>query len=105
MLLARITLPAFALLAACNPQSGAVAQNTISSGPKPFKVTEVADFDLPWAMTFLPDGRMLVTEKDGRLLLVSADGKKRDIVTGTPAVSSAGQGALMDVVLHPKFAE
>ncbi|MEI9852873.1 MAG: PQQ-dependent sugar dehydrogenase [Sphingomonas sp.] len=48
--------------------------------------------------------RLLVTEKAGQLLLVAADGKSRLTVTGTPAVSSEGQGALMDVVLHPKFA-
>ena len=93
------TLP-FALLAACQPQADAVAQ---SSGA-PFAVTPVAQFDSPWAMTFLPDGRMLVTEKQGRMLLVSADGKTKAPVSGIPAVSSAGQGGLMDVVLHPQFA-
>jgi glucose/arabinose dehydrogenase len=98
---ARILLPALALLAACNPQSSAVAQDAAN----PFTVTMVADFDSPWAMTILPEGWLLVTEKDGRMLMVSADGKERATVTGTPAVSSAGQGALMDVVLHPKFAQ
>jgi aldose sugar dehydrogenase len=66
-------------------------------------VTPVADFDAPWAMTFLPDGRMLVTEKAGQLLLVSADGKGRSTAATLP-VDSAGQGGLMDVVLHPQFA-
>jgi glucose/arabinose dehydrogenase len=70
---------------------------------KPFTSTVVADFDAPWAMTFLPDGRMLVTEKAGQLLLVSADGATRQVVAGTPTVDSAGQGGLMDVVLHPGF--
>ncbi|RYD46213.1 MAG: PQQ-dependent sugar dehydrogenase, partial [Sphingomonadales bacterium] len=98
----RMMLPAFALLAACNPQSDAVAQ---SSAGRPFAVAQIADFDSPWAMTFLPDGRMLVTEKQGQLLLVAADGKTRSVVAGTPTVSSEGQGALMDVVLHPRFAE
>lgn len=72
---------------------------------KPFVATTVAKFDAPWAMTFLPDGRMLVTEKAGQLKLVSADGKTVDTITGTPRVDSAGQGALMDVVLHPDFAK
>ncbi len=104
--LARLTLPAFALLAACNPQSDAEAQeNAAAPTGLPFTVTQVADFDSPWAMTFLPDGRMLVTEKAGTLLLVSADGKTRSPVAGIPAVDSAGQGGLMDVVLHPKFAQ
>jgi glucose/arabinose dehydrogenase len=71
----------------------------------PFHVQVVADFESPWAMTFLPDGRMLITEKAGTLYLVSADGQQRTRVDGIPAVSSAGQGGLMDVVLHPGFAK
>ena len=71
---------------------------------KPFDATVVADLDAPWAMAFLPDRRMLVTEKQGQLKLLSADGKQVAIVAGTPQVDSAGQGALMDVVLHPRFA-
>lgn len=100
---ARFILPAIALLAACTEGNDAIAQS--ASGALPFTVTEVADFESPWAMTFLPDGRMLVTEKAGPILLVSADGKERKVVGGTPAVSSAGQGAMMDVVLHPKFGD
>ncbi len=68
-----------------------------------FTKTVVAHFDSPWAMTFLPDGRMLITEKKGRLLLVSADGKNRQTIATLP-VDSAGQGGLMDVVLGPDFA-
>ena len=71
----------------------------------PFDVQVVADFESPWAMTFLPDGRMLITEKAGTLFLVSADGQQRKRVDGIPAVSSEGQGGLMDVVLHPGFAQ
>jgi glucose/arabinose dehydrogenase len=56
-------------------------------------------------MTFLPDGRMLVTEKAGALLLVSADGRHSTRVDGVPTVMSQGQGGLMDVVLHPQFAQ
>ncbi|MEZ0244657.1 MAG: PQQ-dependent sugar dehydrogenase [Sphingomonas sp.] len=100
---ARTLLPVIALLAACNGGAGASAQSQAPSADKPFKVEVIADFDAPWAMTFLPDGRMLVTEKQGQLLLVSKDGLTRTVVAGTPAVMSEGQGALMDVVLHPKF--
>lgn len=71
----------------------------------PFRVQVVADFESPWAMTFLPDGRMLITEKAGTLLVVSADGQQRTRVDGIPTVSSDGQGGLMDVVLHPGFAQ
>ena len=90
------------LVVAC---AGNAQQNSPStSSDKPFTETVIADFDAPWAMTFLPDGRMLVTEKDGRLLLVSADGQQRAAVSGTLPVDSAGQGGLMDVVLSPGFA-
>jgi glucose/arabinose dehydrogenase len=71
----------------------------------PFKVEVVADLVSPWAMTFLPDGRMLITEEAGSLLLVTADGKPHKTVSGVPPVASEGQGGLMDVVLHPKFAQ
>jgi glucose/arabinose dehydrogenase len=102
----RVIFPAAALLAACNPQSGAVAQDqpgaTAAPG-LPFKVTPVADFDAPWAMTFLPDGWMLVTEKAGSLLLVSPDGNQRHTIATLP-VDPSGQGGLMDVVLAPDFA-
>lgn len=71
----------------------------------PFQVQVVADFEAPWAMTFLPDGRMLITEKAGVLYVVSADGQQRTRVDGIPGVSSDGQGGLMDVVVHPGFAQ
>jgi glucose/arabinose dehydrogenase len=71
----------------------------------PFQVQVVADFESPWAMTFLPDGRMLITEKSGILFVVSADGQQRKRVDGIPVVSSDGQGGLMDVVLHPGFTQ
>jgi glucose/arabinose dehydrogenase len=71
----------------------------------PFNVQVAADFESPWAMTFLPDRRMLITEKSGTLYLVSADGQQRTPVAGIPPVESQGQGGLMDVVLHPGFAQ
>ena len=103
MRLAVLTLVTTSLIA-CSDAAPGIAQGTPPTSGLPFTVTEVADFDSPWAMTFLPDGRMLVTEKAGTLNLVAADGQSRKAVTGTPAVSSAGQGGLMDVVLHPNFA-
>jgi glucose/arabinose dehydrogenase len=71
----------------------------------PFQVQVVTDFESPWAMTFLPDRRMLITEKSGTLYVVSADGQQRKRVDGIPVVASEGQGGLMDVVLHPGFAK
>jgi aldose sugar dehydrogenase len=69
----------------------------------PFQTQVVADFESPWAMTFLPDGRMLISEKSGIFYLVSVDGQQRKRVDGIPAVSNEGQGGFMDVVLHPGF--
>src|SRR5687767_12196274 len=58
----------------------------------------------PWGMTWLPDGKMLVTEKPGRLRVVSADGKTMsEPVAGLPAVDARGQGGLLDVSLDPAF--
>lgn len=71
----------------------------------PFEVTEVSSFNEPWAMTFLPDGRMLVTEKRGRLYIVTQEGAKSRPVEDTPDVDYRGQGGLGDVILHPDYAD
>ncbi len=67
-----------------------------------FQAVEVARFDEPWAMTFLGDGRLLVTEKRGAIKLMSRDGKV-GTVAGAPRVDHGGQGGLGDIVLHPRF--
>jgi glucose/arabinose dehydrogenase len=72
---------------------------------KPFEVQEVARFDQPWAMTFLPDGRLLVTEKPGKLKLFDVGSRASTAISGVPEVAYGGQGGLGDVVLHPRFAE
>jgi glucose/arabinose dehydrogenase len=59
----------------------------------------------PWGLAFLPDGRMLVTEKPGRLRIVTPDGKLSQPLTGVPTVSAGGQGGLLDVALDPNFAD
>jgi len=68
----------------------------------PYQRTNIAKFDKPWAMTFLPDGRMLVTTKPGKLWLVDAAGKKTAI-SGLPEVDYGGQGGLGDIILPPDF--
>ena len=93
------------LVAGCAVDARQVAGAAQQAAGLPFQVQVVADFESPWAMTFLPDGRMLITEKAGTLYVVSADGQQRTRVDGIPAVSSDGQGGLMDVVLHPGFAQ
>ena len=75
-----------------------------ASDEPPFVTAEIATFDEPWAMAFLPDGRMLVTEKSGQLFLVTASGDK-DEISGVPTVDYGGQGGLGDVALHPEFAD
>ncbi|PZU57091.1 MAG: dehydrogenase [Sphingobium sp.] len=96
-----IAAPLSLALLACSG-GGANGQETATAA-RPFKVATVADFDAPWATTFLPDGRMLVTEKAGELLLFDPKNGTKIPVSGVPKVDSAGQGALMDVVLHPAF--
>ena len=71
---------------------------------RPFAAEAVAEFDEPWAMAFLPDGRLLVTEKAGRLLIVDGAGNISRPVSGVPEVDYGGQGGLGDVALHPGFA-
>ncbi len=70
-----------------------------------FAVTEIASFNEPWAMAFLPDGRLLVTEKPGRLRLLEPNSGEIKEIAGAPAVAYGGQGGFGDVVLHPGFAQ
>ncbi|MFT7289440.1 MAG: glucose/arabinose dehydrogenase, partial [Halieaceae bacterium] len=70
----------------------------------PFSVDAVADFDEPWAVAFMPDGRMLVTERKGSLFIVSTEGKKTPVRGMLPDVDYGGQGGLGDVRPHPDFA-
>ena len=69
----------------------------------PFTMTQVATFNLPWRIAFLPDGRMLITEKVGPLWLVTQQGEKMP-VANVPAVLSRGQGGMLGVYLSPKYA-
>ena len=69
----------------------------------PFEVEELASFDQPWALTFVPDGRILVTEKRGTIQLIAQDGRTFGRIRNMPDVDYRGQGGLGDVVLHPDF--
>src|ERR1035437_3815495 len=68
----------------------------------PFTMTQVATFNLPWRISFLPDGRMLITEKVGPLWLVTQQGAKTP-VSNAPAVLSQGQGGMLGVFLSPHY--
>ncbi len=61
--------------------------------------------DTPWSIAFLPNGRLLVTERDGRLRPIDATGKVGAPISGVPQVAARGQGGLLDVTLDPKFAQ
>lgn len=70
-----------------------------------FEAVVVADgLEHPWGLAFLPDGRMLVTERNGNLRIVTPDGQLSDPVSGVPEVVARGQGGLLDVILHPDYA-
>ncbi len=69
----------------------------------PFKMTTVATFGLPWRMAFLPDGRMLVTEKIGPIWLVSPQGEKIAPLGGTPPVYWQGQNGMLGVFVSPQL--
>jgi glucose/arabinose dehydrogenase len=71
-----------------------------------FRLTTVArGLEHPWGMEFLPDGRILVTEKPGRIRIVSREGRLSAPLEGVPTVYARGQGGLLDVVLDPDFAK
>ncbi len=88
------------MIAACS--AGEAAKDAL-----PFKTVDVARFDQPWAMVFLPgkSGTALITEKKGTLLQVETATGKSISVEGAPKVAVGGQGGLGDVILHPKFAK
>ena len=66
----------------------------------------VEGLEYPWGLAFLPDGRMLVTERPGRLRIVEKDGRLvLQAVAGLPSIAVHGQGGLLDVALHPRFAQ
>jgi glucose/arabinose dehydrogenase len=83
----------------------ALAQTTVETSIGPVTATvAAAGFDHPWAVEFLPDGRMLVTERSGQLRIVD-NGEMSEPVSGVPEVVAQGQGGLLDVAISPDFAE
>ncbi|WP_257166393.1 PQQ-dependent sugar dehydrogenase [Bradyrhizobium sp. SRS-191] len=74
-----------------------------ASSVQPFDAKTVAEFDTPWAIAFLPDGRMLITEKPGRIFVVTQSGQKTE-VGNVPAVAARGQNGLLDIAVAPDFA-
>ena len=87
--------------------SFASATQTIKTQEHAIRVVRVTEgLDHPWGLAFLPDGRMLVTERPGRLRIVGKNGKlDPQPVAGLPEIAATGQGGLLDVALHPRFAD
>lgn len=103
---ARLSGIVAAIVAAALSSSLASAQgNGPSAGDQPVTVTTVATgLENPWGMAFLPDGRLLVTERPGRLRLVTREGAVSPPLEGVPDVVAAGQGGLLGIALDPDFA-
>lgn len=102
--LGRVTaLVAATLISA--PAGLLAAAETYGSQHYTLRVVTVADgLDHPWSLAWLPDGRMLVTERPGRLRIVSAGGDVSPLVEGLPEIAAGGQGGLLDVLVAPDFA-
>ena len=97
----------FAVVFAAGFASACQAQDTQTVDTKSGKVvveTLAEGLDHPWGMAFLPDGRLLVTERAGRLRILGTDNKLSPPLAGTPKVYASGQGGLLDVALDPDFA-
>ena len=86
---------------------GRAPAQTIQTEAHAVKVTVLTEgLEFPWGLAFLPDGRMLVTERAGRLRIVEPDGALRvPPLRGVPQVDAEDQGGLLDVALHPRFRE
>jgi aldose sugar dehydrogenase len=108
----RLAALPFLALAACSAAGDAVESGNGAAAPRPaggrpFQVEEIAQFDEPWAMTFLPGGEQaLISEKKGRLLLWTRQSGARATVAvaGVPDVDYGGQGGFGDVIVAPDFA-
>lgn len=96
---ALLALPLTLALSACHAAPAPVATDA-----RPFTTKEITRFDQPWAMAFLPDGRLLVTEKPGKLKLFDPNSGKTGDVRGVPQVAYGGQGGFGDIALHPQYA-
>ncbi|UCH73405.1 MAG: PQQ-dependent sugar dehydrogenase [Rhodospirillales bacterium] len=93
-------------LVSANPWRPSHAAETFESRHYALRVVTIAEnLEEPWSLAFLPDGRMLVTEQEGRLRIVAADGTVSPPVEGLPKIGYGGQGGLLDVLVDPGFKE
>lgn len=97
---------ALALAGCLDAADAGAVDRTVRTEKATVSVKTVASgLDHPWGLAFLPDGRMLVTEKEGNLRIVTADGRISPPLKGVPAVDDREQGGLLDVALDPGFAQ
>lgn len=105
-LLALSTVPLLTQCRAQSPEGPAQRSPTPDAVSGNLRVETVAQgLEHPWALAFLPDGRILVTERPGRLRIVERDGRVSPPLAGVPRVHAVGQGGLLDVGLDPKFTD
>jgi aldose sugar dehydrogenase len=82
------------------------AQNVMRSVKAAYRLTTLTrDLEQPWGLAFLPDGRILITERPGRLRVFGSGRLDRTPLAGVPKVYASSQGGLLDVCLHPGFAQ
>ncbi|BCR04328.1 hypothetical protein DESUT3_13970 [Desulfuromonas versatilis] len=94
------------LAAALVLSAAAAAPQVIKTQHHDLRIVEIATgLEHPWSLAFLPDGSMLVTERPGRLRIVRDGRLEPQAVAGLPPIVARGQGGLLDVALHPRFAE
>ncbi|MCW8814498.1 MAG: PQQ-dependent sugar dehydrogenase [Chlorobium sp.] len=91
------------VLLSCNACAEPVSNRIEGNAGSSLLSESFGTFNEPWAMTFLPDGDLLVTEKGGNLLLVKPDDRSKVPVQGVPEVAYGGQGGLGDIILHPEY--
>lgn len=103
-LLTGASVVTIAAVAQGNRSTGYLPSAPYPSETQPFTATPVAEFQDPWAIGFLPDNRLLVTEIEGRLFLLTPDGERTE-VTNLPPVAAGGQVGLHDVAASPDYAQ
>lgn len=100
-----LAVPLVTLVAAAACAAEPATQVVTTEKGKVRVETYAGGLEKPWGLAFLPDGRALVTEKAGRLRIVTKDGKLGEPLAGVPQVDTTGQGGLLDVAVDPAFAQ
>jgi aldose sugar dehydrogenase len=103
-LVPHFSLPLLAVSLAVSAFASSAAAQELSLPSGKVEIESLGKFDNPWAMAYLPDGRLLITEKPGHLRIY-ADGKLSEPVSGVPEVEYHEQGGLLDVAVDPNFSE